>query len=764
MGASEVPDLVASRTTAKTTNVIQFSISCDTCAAKLKVTHASAIGQSLACPKCGSMVRVPAPPGWKPPEPEVAEAPDEWSLADLSSGHFDDIEGVLSQQNPLAQQKPATRTPVRQNVASPNPAARPPSTPASSNPASSTPRARPDSVQPEPAKPAQSSLPTTAPKPPKRSHGASTENDASPILPDGQWVSPETQARKKKLLIAGLVLGALIIAGTTITAWMANTGNSAADVADPADTDVNPDGNADSGNNSSDETDKSGDENKHDEVENQHPDEDETVEETENANPLIVDSTQTPENESSDEANDSAGVDTNQTSENQSESDEMTTEQESTDQNPLVTNPLDRNPLAETGGILDGAITPGISGPGQLSSILQEANSSILEIQNLADSIRDTEISGTPKYYLEKPDSKPADVTRQLGLICPGMECKDKPVIVFLREISAITGLTIDVDVASWQAAGIPLNAKIDLHIENQDFGTTIDGVLADLKLVKLITPDGMIVVEAANAVTQSESEYTLPAIANPTPERRANQINAIKQLVDPTSWLTETHAATLQINGNKVSVKQNLHGHWQMRELFNKVAAAKQLVAGLADARSKNTLQTPWTSAAGSIDAEMPVTPSYPTRIESLLTRIHQRSGVSILVDWRSATRAGWTPATIVPGNFAESTPIAAAQELAVAMDLTVRVIDSKTLQLTTFDSAAKTNELEIFYCGDILKGPLTEELLSELINQTIGPRLNSTPGVRVDYDPELKSIISLAPQPLQQQLEAILKRLAAL
>ena len=40
-----------------------FSIQCDSCQAKLKVTKASAIGQILACPKCGSLVQVVAPEG-----------------------------------------------------------------------------------------------------------------------------------------------------------------------------------------------------------------------------------------------------------------------------------------------------------------------------------------------------------------------------------------------------------------------------------------------------------------------------------------------------------------------------------------------------------------------------------------------------------------------------------------------------------------------------------------------------------------------------
>jgi hypothetical protein len=42
-----------------------FTIQCTTCRARLKVTNESAIGDILACPKCGSMVQVVPPVDWK---------------------------------------------------------------------------------------------------------------------------------------------------------------------------------------------------------------------------------------------------------------------------------------------------------------------------------------------------------------------------------------------------------------------------------------------------------------------------------------------------------------------------------------------------------------------------------------------------------------------------------------------------------------------------------------------------------------------------
>src|SRR5262249_3440373 len=41
-----------------------FRVTCETCRSRLKVRSPEAIGQILACPKCGSMVLITPPDGW----------------------------------------------------------------------------------------------------------------------------------------------------------------------------------------------------------------------------------------------------------------------------------------------------------------------------------------------------------------------------------------------------------------------------------------------------------------------------------------------------------------------------------------------------------------------------------------------------------------------------------------------------------------------------------------------------------------------------
>lgn len=49
-----------------------FSVACITCNARIKVRSTSAVGQILACPRCGGMVQIEPPAGWKPPPEGIA--------------------------------------------------------------------------------------------------------------------------------------------------------------------------------------------------------------------------------------------------------------------------------------------------------------------------------------------------------------------------------------------------------------------------------------------------------------------------------------------------------------------------------------------------------------------------------------------------------------------------------------------------------------------------------------------------------------------
>src|SRR5687768_15097488 len=91
-----------------------FSITCTTCKTRLKVREESAIGQILACPKCGGMVMVRPPDGWHKDQPAPAPAAPELPAGittvvelrrpeeTLGDSQFDAIEELFGDAPPKA--------------------------------------------------------------------------------------------------------------------------------------------------------------------------------------------------------------------------------------------------------------------------------------------------------------------------------------------------------------------------------------------------------------------------------------------------------------------------------------------------------------------------------------------------------------------------------------------------------------------------------------------------------------------------------------
>src|SRR3954471_3569251 len=98
-----------------------FTITCTTCKSRLKVRDQAAVGQILACPKCGGMVMVKPPPAWS----GEAEKSDEGTATEImaplarfdqtvSNSAFEAVEELLSDAPPKVQTPlpDATRAPA----------------------------------------------------------------------------------------------------------------------------------------------------------------------------------------------------------------------------------------------------------------------------------------------------------------------------------------------------------------------------------------------------------------------------------------------------------------------------------------------------------------------------------------------------------------------------------------------------------------------------------------------------------------------------
>src|SRR5437867_9787792 len=93
-----------------------FAITCTTCKSRLRVRDPAAVGQILACPKCGGMVMVKPPPAWSEASEQRSDLPTATEVEGqkvpfnetANSSAFDVLEDLLSDAPPKIQVPPAT--------------------------------------------------------------------------------------------------------------------------------------------------------------------------------------------------------------------------------------------------------------------------------------------------------------------------------------------------------------------------------------------------------------------------------------------------------------------------------------------------------------------------------------------------------------------------------------------------------------------------------------------------------------------------------
>ena len=404
-----------------------------------------------------------------------------------------------------------------------------------------------------------------------------------------------------------------------------------------------------------------------------------------------------------------------------------------------------------------------------LSDFLSAKGTSIFEIKDLAEANRERRQIGIPKYYIEKPESKKIDVERQLSMTCSGLRYTDTSLLKVLRDITAIIGVPITLDVESIAANGASLNPKIDVDVQEADFGEVIDSILQPLGLTKTMGAHSSLIVKSNHNDEFEQKTHLLPdfpvdvATGDEKIDSREVFVGSIQALITPQAWVQETNPATIELTDQEVTVSNSAAAHYLISEFITKIQAAITLSEDLENPAALQALSTRWNAIAERLAKPAGIPKSTARPLVGLLNEIHTQTGVAVIVDWENLLPLGWNPQTRVPGDLSEKDLESTLRQLARSMNLTIRPIDQDTIELTTFEKSAATTNLEVYHMGEILDGQLSEPLALSLIKQALSAQLRA-PNVQSTYEPKCKCWVVLAPQSLQKQMGSVIKKLESL
>jgi hypothetical protein len=686
-----------------------FALDCTTCKSRLRVRDGALVGQIMACPKCGSMVLIEAPPGWKPPvAPHAAAA---------AAAAPNDAQRAGQPPNFSAPKRVGNDPELLKETAS------------------DTDFGEIDSLfgkpgsEPRPSPPRSQQRPSTAagaatiaaPAPVGREEAAAGE--ASSALPKPDW----TPQHIKRVRLLGMLtlaggMGIALALGTAmfISKW-ASGRTEIAENPSPVLPNASP-----------------------------------VVAEPTDVVPPATNDVDTPDEQSSDDA---APPDSQPSPPSNPPSSELPD-----DTNPPGTeSPDDQEPAPPAGirdplGIVDDPVPPKRERPDndplRLEELRQLARlipgegappgdeSSAIDSSDSSERLDDG--SDAPASR-PRPERKEIDLPARLADRLVAVEFTGQPLSEVVSLLSNLSTIPITLDPESLAWSRITPAAPVRLQLSNATIEEVLVETLKPFRLEPIVVGDHVVVSRSPKLRL---IKSPVGDLTGGDPAKTAGLIEHIEALAMPSAWKSAGGEGSIAAHGDMLHVECSELAYGEVMHLCERLRVARGGRPKSVFPPEMFALEPRTQRAAKRLTTPLTLNFSQPTQLSRILDRFAQESGMVILVDWQVAAEAGW-PMDADATVTLDKTPLSAALiELLSPMDLTYRVVDDRTLQVTTAEAIARRPEIEVYRLIAVAPSAEDGAALSDRLAREFGEA-----GV-IRHDAASNSLLALLPQPLQERL----------
>ncbi len=153
----------------------------------------------------------------------------------------------------------------------------------------------------------------------------------------------------------------------------------------------------------------------------------------------------------------------------------------------------------------------------RLSQFIESSPLSISKLKAIVASDRMNQRVGVPKYRIDRTSDFKLDTARQLAASCDSIQYDQMKLSIVLNDLIAITGIPFTIDVRALEAIHSNPNPLVSIEATATTWGAAIDQLLASASLSSTTTDLG-ILVSAGNQSELTEVVYELPAVDSKEP------------------------------------------------------------------------------------------------------------------------------------------------------------------------------------------------------------------------------------------------------
>jgi len=710
-----------------------FSISCTTCQKRLKVREASAIGEILICPSCGSMVLVEAPAEWRPDDTSaVSESATEAGL-------------------PASDESSLPEPPRPERVAPP-PLTVPPTSAfaARSN--------DPDDPfqHPSPVTHGASEFETPEAEAEAGFETASLEEAAPPLLPDENWTSPTLRRRQQWLMVSvAAVVGvgmAVILLGVVASRNAASRPDRTQGEAGTATRDAanqNLGAPADRVDSAADETREvaerplaSADGGTASPEARSPADSSRDPDETSAAPPLVeapegAHPRENPSTEPTVKPDPEAGRGQEQaTSEASSE--------------PPAKQTPDTSALANT---LE-AFAPFIQDKPYVAPNTADAGDLKEPVLDPGD-LEESDVS------VPRPEPHEVNVAERLADRIPELDIPQMPLITFVRFLTGLSTIPISLDPDALALLRIKPDRPIAIKATNSDVGGILNAAIQPLGLAYVQVGDQLMITRPQPADVQLRiHRHSVEDLVGNDAEQLDELAEWITTMIEPDTWESQGGPGILRTEMPDLVIQHQDTVLFRALLFCERLRVARGLPTRTKLAPDLCRLEPRSSRAEGLLQKPLRIRFLEPTLLMHVLQSVTRETGLQILVDWQAIRQLGWTPEAETMVS-AENVPVGEAlSQMLRPMDLTYRVIDATTIQITSPEADENRWDVEFYPVARLLADSPDVTAVADRVRDAMQQAgIGETKGV-VHFDPLSRHLVAALSQPDQRRLAVILQR----
>jgi predicted RNA-binding Zn-ribbon protein involved in translation (DUF1610 family) len=365
----------------------------------------------------------------------------------------------------------------------------------------------------------------------------------------------------------------------------------------------------------------------------------------------------------------------------------------------------------------------------------------------------------------QRPPPREVDVPARLADPLPGIETPGTPLADFLQLISDLSTIPITLEPDALAFARVTPDTPVVLRAANTTVGDALAAAIRPLGLEHVVA-DEHVIVRLAERTPSEAITHRVHDLTGGDEAQLTELVELLVALVEPGTWgAPEEDAPAALLTADPVAhvltIQHRRAVQAQALVALEKLRSARGLPRVVPLDTSLFRLHTRSSRALARLETPISLNFQQPTRLVTILQRLGEAGDARIVVHWRDLAGAEWNPdadATLL----ADNQPLGEALDALLApLDLAWRIVDGRTIEVVTRERLARHPELEVYPVGDLVADdPEGERLIANVVAalRLAGPDADAARPLY--FDAEGGCLLAALPQPAQQALESLLGR----